>query len=256
MIPTVPSAERTRQIALAQMYLSELVQMGDKTACAICDLLFLSCESHIMSLPNLKQSGLLDFPSNAVHGIALASSAVIIDDCVTVCGACARQLQASVVPDFAPTTKWALSLVPPELSGLSLLERLLITKRFHIKHVLNYGWPNDGDSLSYKIAINPLAGKTSYYQTNTLPISPALLSLVFEIIPHLNPHHSINQFNCLVVHEAHIHKALLWLKTHNQYYTDIDISLDTLAHLPTNGILQHCLVQLLGPKGSSNVISY
>jgi hypothetical protein len=253
-ISTAPSTEHTRQIALAKRFLSELVQVRGKVACAICTLLLLACESHIMTLPDLKQSGLLNSLSNAVHRIALASSALIIDNSMIVCRECMQQLQASIVPDFMPTTKWALSLVPRELTSLTLLEQLLITKCFHVKHVLNYAWPNDGNSLAYKVSIKPFAS-TSYYQMNTLPISPVPLSLVFEIVAWLNPHNNTNRFDCLVVCEARICNALFWLKAHNQYYSDINLSLDALAQLPINRIPQHCLTQLLGPKGLSNVFS-
>lgn len=211
----VPSAEHTCQLALTQSFLLEVVQRKNKITCAVCALLSPACDSHIMALTDLKQSGLLYSLSNTIHGLALTSSLHLTDGCMIVCEVCEQQICASVVPDFTSMTKWALGLVPPQLSGLTLLEWLLVTKHFYVKHMLNHAQSNDSNLPAYKVTIKPFADRTTCYQMNTLPISPGLISLVLNVTVWLNPHQNANQINCLLVHASHIHEALFWLKTDN-----------------------------------------
>jgi hypothetical protein len=121
-------------------------------------------------------------------------------------------LQASQVPELTQTTKWFLNPVPPELKGLTLLECLLITQQFHLKHVLKPIRHVHAKTVTYEVGITTLSGSTSFHQMATLPNSPATLSLVFEIDVWLHPQQEPIQFECLVMRRAHMHEALIWLK--------------------------------------------
>jgi hypothetical protein len=166
----------------------------------------------MIALSALDQSGLLHCTTNAIHGVALVPTATIIDDCVAVCDPCTQCLQASQVPELTQTTKWFLNPVPPELKGLTLLECLLITQQFHLKHMLKPIRHVHAKTVTYEVGIMTLSGSTSFHQTAILPNSPATLSLVFEIDVWLHPQQEPIQFECLVVRRARMHEALIWLK--------------------------------------------
>jgi len=113
---------------------------------------------------------------------------------------------------------------PQELKGLTPIEEMLIAKCSPIIKVYKL----KGGQLSYGGHVITFNQDVQQF-VNSLPRHPSQLGVLII-------RRSFNDSHCdFKVRRDRIIKALLWLKSNNIYYRDINIDLDTAALLPEDG---------------------
>ena len=98
------------------------------------------------------------------------------DNSVTVCISCAEDIKCTATPEHAFTTKQVLAPIPLALTNLTLLERLLITKRFHCIYIIN-----PSVATTFNVVTKTISKSSSFYLADQMPISDALLLKLLNI---------------------------------------------------------------------------
>jgi hypothetical protein len=80
------------------------------------------------------------------------------------CKFCAADLRKSLVLKFALSTKWNVGVVLVELMGLTILEQLLVTRRFHVHGSLG------GGNLLFSCHAKPFSPPNPGYHVWDLPL--------------------------------------------------------------------------------------
>jgi hypothetical protein len=115
-----------------------------------------------------------------IHGMALYETSDGGSVCF-VCRFCVADLQRSVVPKFALSMKWNVGVVLAELSGLTVLEQLLIMRRFHVVHVSTVHGSVGGGDLRFSSHAKPFLPPNHGYHAWALPLSDELQHCVLCI---------------------------------------------------------------------------
>lgn len=137
------------------------------------------------------------------------------------CESCRR----SRVNLFSPENGMDIPSIPPELSGLSLIEQILLARVHPVVSVFKVRGQQraySGHCINFVQHVEQVASR--------LPVAPEALSCVLILNRHTP--NGILQFK---VRAMRIRQALLWLKRNNQYYRDIIIDEEVLAGLPEDG---------------------
>lgn len=121
--------------------------------------------------------------------------------------------------------------VPPELQGLTPVEELMIAKAVSVMRCYyKKGGQRGYSGLSLPQEVNEFAKR--------LPRPVQEIPMVF-----LRRHGIDDTFKDFVVRKIVLWNALVWLKQHNPFYSDIEIDEVYLQNLPTDGV----------PSGVQNV---
>lgn len=230
-----------------------------QTICIVCAGEFMSSETSlvdIMSIPNrhlLVPSPLCyHHAQEAVNSMLLYTSAILNHEEVAkghVCTSCMYDLRRNLLPAHALANGLWVGPVPRELSILSLPERILIALYYPAAFVIKL-YPQQKGARQWDIsALNSgLRGNVSTYRLNTqdicsmiqgdlLPRHPDILpaTIAVSIIgPHNLPARCLPSI--LSVNRLRVRAALQFLKKNNRLYRNIQISEETLALLPENGV--------------------
>jgi len=121
--------------------------------------------------------------------------------------------------------------IPPELSGLSLVEEALIAR----VHPVVFVFKIRGQQRAYSGHVMNFVQHVEQIATR-LPNDIRSISTV--ILLNRDTPHGMVQFR---VRAARVRQALIWLKGNNQYYTDIIIDEENIANLPADGDVSHLL---------------
>ena len=120
--------------------------------------------------------------------------------------------------------------VPDEFKGLSQLEEMLIARIYPLITVYTVkGGQRKGSKhvINFPQSLNRLATQ--------LPYLPGDVPLVVRRSNRQEGGHY--DFR---VRRDKVRAALVWLRTNNRWYHDIDISPERMAQLPLDGNLEHC----------------
>lgn len=237
----VPASECHRQMGVVTRYLQHLKQLTDTVPCSMCSHLHLQASTSVWSVQKLRAKQSLN---GSVAGTAKEWSGQLLyvdtlhnGDCSgNVCPQCHSSLCADTGPDFALTTKWTMLPMPKELKSLSLLEHLLVTKRFYVVHCLTVLPVREG-SLGYCLHVCPFPDREQYYYTNILPVTAEALHCLLKInFQHASSAHKGHVvLHCLTVQCQVVVTALWWLKANNVWYTDSVVDEGLLWLLPSDG---------------------
>lgn len=129
-----------------------------------------------------------------------------------------------MTPHFALNKGWEIANHPLAILGLSLMEKLAITRRFYFTHCIAVHEAPPGGVHRVDIKILPLTHvEGGSIVTDTLPTSSAILMKVLELEFNIPDGDCLPNFECLTVHRECLLAALLWLQAHNPFYSDIQI---------------------------------
>lgn len=194
-------------------------------------------------------------PSHALsaNGLLLHGGPYTMDQEVTLCSECTTRLESNRRPPLSLANGLWVGDVPPELSCLSLPERILISLYFPSAYVVklypcgkrSVDWNLKnlhsgirGNVSTYKLDQNLIAGMVGL----TMPPPVAILSATMGITyVGLNKLPKAALPGTFSVNRLRIARALQWLKIHNPLYRNIEISLERLEQLPENGVPQNLL---------------
>jgi hypothetical protein len=227
------------------------VTMGSCACCARewnCEDLY---QYHVDNIPNRRHlSPSKPHPKHDLfNGALLYPPAINRDGIADICSECEKQLKNDKLPKFALANGMWVGEVPPELSNLTLPERMLIAKYFPAAYIVKL-YPKAKGSGGWKRSQlhSGLRGNVSTYildpkqvasmvEGPVMPppamILPATIGITF-IGPKGLPESTMP--GMFRVRRERIRKALLWLKENNPLYADIVISEARLEQLPINGI--------------------
>lgn len=229
--------------------------------CAACAGRFYRQGMTEMSLCKIKTDKTLepttDHPGHDLYdGMLLHDSSDTItrnDDGETVarlCRPCASSLQKKKTPVLSLANGMWVGEVPLALKILTLPERILVARHFPAAYIVKLfpkkkgarTWA-EGESLH-----SGLQGNVSTYRLNTADIAEltgdrtmpppsqilaATVGVTF-VGPRNLPEKTLPGF--LRVNRERVCDALEWLQINNPLYADIDISMDRLGELPTDGV--------------------
>lgn len=170
-------------------------------------------------------------------------------DHILICHTCLSYLNRDKTPPLALANNMWIGDIPPQLSILTLPERILIACFFPAAYIVKlypkktgaHSWSSDGMHSA-------LCGNVSTYRLNTddvhkitaAPVLPHCLAVLASTVgvtfigPKNVPEKTMPGF--LRVNRERVHVALNWLKEHNPVYKNITISAERLHELPNNQV--------------------
>jgi hypothetical protein len=236
------SLARLAEEELARAFTDERNTLEQQLVCGVCGVWTSKSLQTYRRLTDLVDTGLLSISEAAAsRGTATIEGLALYDTCeggtaCATCQSCSADLDWFVVPRFALSSKWNVGVAPVELSGLTLLEQLLITKQFHVMVIVTvYGSVGGGD-LRFSFDARPFAQPSGGYHAQQLPLPDYLQHAVLAVEFQKRLNVDISFLPCLRVCSGRVRSALRWLKANNCLYRDVVIVEDRLASLPEDGV--------------------
>ena len=249
----VHSIARLVEEELARAFINERNTLGQQIICGVCGVWTFKSLHGYRKLTDLVHTGLLSISEAAAsrgtattHGLALYETCKDGTTCA-ICQSCAADLDRSVVPKFALSSKWNVGVVPVELSGLTVLEQLLITRRFHATVVVTVYGSIEGGNLRFSSDARPFTQFSDGYHAHQLPLSDDMQHAVLAVEFRKRLNVDVSSLPCLRVRSSRVGSALRWLKARNRLYRDVDVVEARLASLPEDGVPASWISQLEGP---------
>ena len=157
---------------------------------------------------------------------------------------CTRCLRGNCFPKkFSQENRMIPSPVPKELQGLTQCEEMLIVRAFPVIQVY---FKRRFGTISYRGHVVTL---------------PHNVQKVAHVLPHLPSGLPIIIFKASDIYDNSLDfkvrrhnllQALIWLKSSNAIYKDIQIDMGRIQHLPEDGILDIGSMEIDEPSGSVN----
>jgi hypothetical protein len=145
-----------------------------------------------------------------------------------------------------------VGVVPAELSGLTVLEQLLITRWFHVLLVVTVYSSIGGGDLWFSSDTRPFTQPSVAYHAQQLPLHDDLQHVVLAVKFQRWLKLDVSSLPCLRVHSGWVGSALWWLKANNCLYHDVVIVEDRPASLPENGVPVSWISQREGSAAVAN----
>jgi hypothetical protein len=182
------------------------------------------------------------------EGLLLYPPAIEPGGIAVICNECRVQLKNNRLPKFALANGMWIGEVPPELSNLTLPERMLIAKYFPAAYIVKL-FPKKGSGGWKRSQLhNGLRGNVSTYildpkqvasmvEGPKMPPPSTILSATIGIT-FIGPTglQESTMPAMFRVRRERVRKALIWLKENNTLYSDIQISESRLCSLPVDGV--------------------
>ncbi|KAF8125263.1 hypothetical protein EV363DRAFT_1402509 [Boletus edulis] len=159
------------------------------------------------------------------------------------CNECSRWLAMDRMPKHALANDMWIGDIPPELAMLTLPEELLIARHYPKCYIVKL-FPKEKFNVQTNHLQRAIRGNVTLYNMNTdevvkmlegqlMPQSAMCLSSILAIT-YIGTRKLPKTWlkSTFRVRRRVVHDALLWLKRHNPYYEDIDISMQRLDDLP------------------------
>ena len=187
---------------------------------------------------------------NLTSGLLLYLPALNEDNSsVSICNECMQSLKKDRRPKFSLANDMWVGDVPRELKGLTMPERTLIAKYYPAAYIVKLypkqkgarGWDKSqmhnglkGNVSTYRLDPSQVA---SMIDGRMYPASAKILSATIGVT-FVGPRGIVQATMPAMfrVRRWRVREALLWLKTNNPLYEDIEISEERLQELPENGI--------------------
>jgi len=187
-----------------------------------------------------------------LHNRVLRKSAEDLKGCL--CHDCLRDLKSGKRPRFSLANGMWIGEIPYELSALTLPEKILIARYYPAAYVVKL-FPKVKGARQWNTAgfNSGMRGNVSTYRLNVtdiidmvhpdmLPPPPRILAAVIAVTivgPKGLPEKTMPGF--LRVRRSRVREALVWLKSNNPLYADIEISEEMLSEFPENEIPEEIL---------------
>lgn len=172
----------------------------------------------------------------------------IVDGKTQICRDCETELKLNRTPSLSLANNMWIGDIPPELSCLTLPERVLIARYFPAAYIVKLYPKNQhlrldprsltsglkGNVTTYPLDAKALSG---YLDGKTLPPHPRILAATIGItFVGLNnaPEQALK--GLFQVSRTRVSKALAWLHENNPLYKNVTINSANLAALPEGDI--------------------
>ncbi|KAJ7893675.1 hypothetical protein B0H14DRAFT_2334712, partial [Mycena olivaceomarginata] len=158
---------------------------------------------------------------------------VLADECDHVCADCEARLLNNLRPLRSLANHLWVGKVPWQLQDLSYAEKMLVAKVRHNRCVVRVASGRGKLSANAIMFANP-----TMKVYNILPPTKDELSevLAFVFLGPTKPTEEEFRRTPMLVRRDRVKTALDWLKLNHSDYSDLEISLENLVHLPENGI--------------------
>ena len=210
----------------------------EEAGCAVCGQLVVMTK--LTKLTNLKCSldplvriGVTRLPRNSADDPIKEIEGPIIDvNCKHVCHECVSFLEKKVMPPMALANGLWVGNVPKELSDLTFVERLLVSRvrsNRCIVHVLKGGWKMRANAIMFPTPVPKLC--------NILPPPVEELDevIAFMFTGVAQPTAEDMKRTPMLARRRYISAALEWLKINHSDYADVQISQKNLNLYPEEG---------------------
>ena len=210
----------------------------EEAGCAVCGQLVVM--SKLIKLTNVKCSldplvriGVTHLPRNSMNDPIKEIDGPIIDkNCQHVCQECISFLEKKVMPPMALANGLWIGNVPKELSDLTFVERLLVSRvrsNRCIVHVLKGGWKMRANAIMFPTPLPKLC--------NILPPPVEELDevIAFMFTGIAQPTTEDMKRTPMLACRRYISAALEWLKINHSDYADVQISQENLKLYPEEG---------------------
>ena len=180
-----------------------------------------------------------------------------------LCTSCLHSLQRNMIPKHALANRLYVGPIPDELSDLTMVKECMIA-RARAKSWIVKLQETETDSAS-PTAQRGLKGHTIIYPQQpdklTTVLPPAIdesltfICIIFVGNSTLTKEWLRAKAKPLVVRREKVHKALIWLKTNNPLYEDIDINRENLHALPEEDVLPYHIERIAPDDAQETLIS-
>ena len=163
------------------------------------------------------------------------------------CNECLRSLTSDRLPKYALTNDMWIGDIPPELAMLTLPEELLIARHYPKCYIVKL-FPKEKRNMQPSDLQRAIRGNVTLYNMNSndvvkmlegqlMPQSVSSLSSILAIT-YIGTRKLPKDWlkSTFRVRRHVVHDALLWLKNHNPFYSDIGISMERLQDLPEDDV--------------------
>ena len=209
-------------------------------------------EISLEDIPNKNQ--LIPYIPHAAHllvnGLLIYGSALgLSKETMNLCNSCRNQLKKDVRPSLSLANEMWIGEIPRELQNLTLPERLLLAKYYPCAYIVKL-FPKQKNASTWDRSQlhSGLKGNVSTYRLDSrkiahmidgsiLPPPARILSATIGITfvgPKGLRESMMPAF--FRVRRWRVREGLLWLKSNNPLYQDIEISEENLLELPEDGI--------------------
>lgn len=223
-----------------------------KVICAVCarNTLASNAEStDVGSIPSPQSiAPLYPHPHQHIVDGMLLYEGAIKDRKTHVCRECLADLKLKRTPALSLANNMWIGDVPPELSSLTLPERVLISRYFPAAYIVKLYPKNHkmrldprtltsglkGNVTTFPLDVNALA---DFVVGKSLPAHPKILAATIGITfvgMHNAPEHALR--GLFRVSRARVEAALLWLKANNTLYTHLEMNTTHLEALPEDEV--------------------
>ena len=207
----------------------------EKAGCAVCGrLVALKNLSHLKNVKNLLN--ILCAPAitrierkKSTDKIRAYNGPVLDYQCNRICDSCRATIRKNKVPRNALARGFWIGPMPPELSSLRYMERMLIAR---VRHTCCFVTISSG---MRKMKANAIAFESPIPKVYAcLPPPRADMDDVLTVLFTGPCKPTSEDFKCtpLLVRRNHVANALQWLKLNHSDYADIDISETNLEEYP------------------------
>ena len=210
----------------------------EEAGCAVCGQLVVMTRLTKLadikcSLEPLMRIGVTRLPRNSVDDPIKEIDGPIIDtNCKHVCHECVSFLEKKVMPPMALANGLWVGNIPKELSDLTFVERLLVSRvrsNRCIVHVLKGGWKMRANAIMFPTPIPKLCN-----------ILPPHIEELDEVIAFMftgiaQPTAEDMKRTPMLARRRYISAALEWLKINHSDYADVQISQENLKLYPEEG---------------------
>jgi len=210
----------------------------EEAGCAVCGQLVVMTKLIKMadvkcSLDPLVRIGVTRLPRNSVDDPIKEMDGPIVDaSCKHMCHECLSFLEKKVIPPMALANGLWVGNVPKELSDLTFVERLLVSRvrsNRCIVHVLKGGWKMRANAIMFPTPVPKLC--------NILPppIEDLDEVIAFMFTGVARPTEEDMKRTPMLARRRYISAALEWLKINHSDYADVQISQENLKLYPEEG---------------------
>ncbi|RDB22875.1 hypothetical protein Hypma_009997 [Hypsizygus marmoreus] len=126
--------------------------------------------------------------------------------------------------------------LPNVLRRLSVIERILITRTFHValQCIVGAKRPSLPDGLAF-IAVPLPSSVGTTVTSDCLPIDDDTLQKVFLLLPQYYHDNAEGLNKVLIIRRLYVFEAIVWIRAHNPFYKTTRIDYATLNMLPNDG---------------------
>ena len=210
----------------------------EEAGCAVCGILISKKNLIVLkdvqcSFDSLIRSGVTRIERTSESEEHKEFKGPIIDsECNHVCQACLKHLEKGISPPMALANGLWLGKVPSELTGLTFVEKILISRVRHNRCIVRIA------SGRYKMRANAISFQNPILKLyNVLPPPIEELDQVLACIftGPCQPTEKDIERTPLLVRRKQVGRALQWLKLNHIDYEDLEISESNLDKYPVRG---------------------